>query len=115
MENNAQNLKEYRLNVLNCKIESEKLEFERDVISQIKKAIEFNPSFSQFYLKFNNDNITNKHYIDEVKDLVVAMNSDFYKNLNIKIVTDVLKANEFLKSHKIELQSNGEYIYLKEE
>ena len=37
MENNAQNLKVYRLNALNAKIEKESLEFERDAISQIKK------------------------------------------------------------------------------
>lgn len=114
MENNEQNLKEYRINALNAKIEKESLEFERDVISLIKKAIDNNPTFTQFYLKFNDDDVINKHYIDDVKDLVISMNKDFYKNLDIKKATSILKSNDFLKSHNIILQSNGEYIYIEE-
>lgn len=115
MENNAQNLKEYRINVLNAKIEKESLEFERDVINQIKKAIENNPTFIRFYLKFNNDDTRNKYYIDDMEDLVVSMYSNYYKNLNIKKVTSILKSNDFLKSHNIVLQSNEEYIYIEEQ
>lgn len=114
MENNVQNLKDYRINALNAKIEKESLEFERDVISLIKKAIDNNPTFTQFYLKFNDDDVINKHYIDDVKDLVISMNKDFYKNLDIKKATSILKSNDFLKSHNIMLQSNNEFIYIEE-
>ena len=43
------------------------------------------------------------------------MYSDFYKNLDIKKVTSILKSNDFLKSHNIMLQSNEEYIYIEEQ
>ena len=109
-----ENIKTYRLQCLNAILEKDKSRVEKEIISLIKKAISKYPIYTEFYLVFNSNFAKSDYFIDEVEDLIININSKFYATLTINNIYEVLKNHYFLKSCKIELQSNLEYILLKE-